>query len=125
MTGDPVVDAQFKNNSFVHYVDANVKKIPKCALNYKKLICADSFPPCFYGEDLSFYTICDSNCKEIDTLCPQIRQSPDDYFWIPECEIMGIANGSSAHGYCKHTSWPDPHTWIHRLQEYFGGSMKP
>ncbi|KAK3747480.1 hypothetical protein QZH41_002158, partial [Actinostola sp. cb2023] len=116
MTGDPVVDAQYDNTTYLHTYDLWMQKFPKCAETIKMMICSGHMPPCFPGEGLAFYTLCSSNCKSILTQCPEIRDS-DFYYWLTECEF--VAYGNSSHGYCKHTSWPNPHEWLHQ-KEYFG-----
>ncbi|KAK3729898.1 hypothetical protein QZH41_010713, partial [Actinostola sp. cb2023] len=116
MTGNPVVDAQYDNTSFVHRIDLWTQKFPKCAKTIKMMVCSEVILPCFPGESLAFYTLCSSNCKSVLTQCPEIKDS-DFYYWLTRCEF--VAYGNSSHGYCKHTSWPNPHEWLHQKQ-YFG-----
>ncbi|KXJ24932.1 uncharacterized protein LOC110246820 [Exaiptasia diaphana] len=118
-TGNPVIDAQFSNTTYIHRYDLWLKKYPKCAQMLKMLFCSDRIPPCFLGEESTLYTICKSVCKSLLTVCPELK---DTYlkWYLGECEIS--PNGNTSHGFCKITEWPNPHDWLNQ-EEYFG--IKP
>lgn len=98
------------NNSVISFWNEFLRNHSSCAVEIRKMICSDLFPPCFPNEGLAFYTICQSTCRSIENKCANIGASSPFGKYLTYCEA--VASGNSSHGYCKHTSWPKPLHWI-------------
>jgi len=118
-TGDPVIDAQFPNTSFISMYEEALSKFPKCSEKIKMVVCADIVPPYFPGEHARLYTACQSLCFSILKECPEIKGSIVEWF-IGGCEFT--ESGNSSHGYCAVNSWPNPHQWFHD-EAWFGSKF--
>lgn len=123
LTGIPLVDTQYGNDTIIAHWDWVLRKYPKCSKALKRAACGQHIvPPFFPEEGLKFYTLCRSQCRLIQTQCPEIMDDPDfnsDYWLVADCGLL--AYGVTSHGFCEHKSWPNPHEWINSFESIFGG----
>lgn len=107
-TNDANVAIPARNSGAERLLNITKSLTAGCAVNVKKLFCAEYFPPCFQKEGLAYYTACKDVCRNLSSQCPKVFNTRLRFFFY--CEKL--AYGESYNGFCKHTSWPRPMQWI-------------
>ncbi|CAH3149633.1 unnamed protein product [Pocillopora meandrina] len=107
-------DGQDLDQDFPFFVRMQAAKFPDCSTDIKKLFCGDLFPPCFPEEGSpKLKTLCRSVCDDIQRKCPDFFS--DNFMGAEICAFL--APGNTSHGFCDHTDWPEPFSWLRYYKE--------
>lgn len=93
---------RYMNRTITEYSRRNHTN-PTCVDKMRKLICAESVPPCY---DRSMHYNCREECENIYNNCSK-------HFWYGADMCIEFPRGTTAKGYCPQSEWPRSANWPH------------